>query len=103
MGVKIEVEYWYLSFFIPVLIFCYEPRYRELHRVVKEEFPDADVSGFVGRSGSFEIQINGQLIFSKLELGGFPQEDDVMNAIQAAFDGKPVAKITKSRAPCVIM
>lgn len=29
--------------------------------------------------GSFEIQINGQLIFSKLEQGGFPYEDDVSN------------------------
>uniref|UniRef100_A0A8C5ND11 Migration and invasion enhancer 1 n=1 Tax=Gouania willdenowi TaxID=441366 RepID=A0A8C5ND11_GOUWI len=81
----------------------YEPRYRELARVVKNEFPHADVSGFVGRQGNFEIEINGQLIFSKLETGGFPYEDDVMNAVQNAVDGKPVEKITKSRAPCVIM
>uniref|UniRef100_A0A672K0L9 Uncharacterized protein n=1 Tax=Sinocyclocheilus grahami TaxID=75366 RepID=A0A672K0L9_SINGR len=27
--------------------------------------------------GSFEIEINGQLIFSKLETSGFPYEDDV--------------------------
>lgn len=95
MGVTIKVEY------------CggwgYAPRYQELARVVKGEFPDADVSGFVGRQGSFEIQINGQLIFSKLEQGGFPYEDDVMNAVQQAYDGKTVQKITKSRAPCVIM
>ncbi|KAM7371684.1 hypothetical protein PAMP_008899 [Pampus punctatissimus] len=51
----------------------------------------------------FEIEINGQLIFSKLETGGFPYEDDVMNAVQDAYDGKPLQKITKSRAPCVIM
>jgi len=81
----------------------YEPRYQELARVVKAEFPDAVVSGFVGRSSSFEIEINGQLIFSKFETGGFPYEDDVMNAVQSAYDGKPVQKITKSRAPCVIM
>uniref|UniRef100_A0A8C9XN90 Selenoprotein W, 2b n=1 Tax=Sander lucioperca TaxID=283035 RepID=A0A8C9XN90_SANLU len=83
MGVvTIKVEYWYLA------------------RVVKGEFPDADVSGFTGRQSSFEIEINGQLIFSKTETGGFPYEDDV---IQQAHDGKPVQKITKSRAPCVIM
>ncbi|KAK2833102.1 hypothetical protein Q5P01_016991 [Channa striata] len=81
----------------------YEPRYRELARVVKDEFPDAEVSGFVGRRSSFEIEINGQVVFSKLETGGFPYEDDVMNAVQQACDGKPVQKITKSRAPCVIM
>lgn len=95
MGVKVRVEY------------CggwgYEPRYRELARVVTEEFPDAEISGFVGRSSSFEIEINGQLVFSKLETSGFPYEDDLMDAIQKAQDGKPVQKITKSRAPCVIM
>lgn len=32
--------------------------------------------GFIG---SFEIEINGQLVFSKLETGGFPYEDDVSN------------------------
>uniref|UniRef100_A0A667YU61 Migration and invasion enhancer 1 n=1 Tax=Myripristis murdjan TaxID=586833 RepID=A0A667YU61_9TELE len=76
------------------------PRYRELARVVTAEFPDADVSGFVGRQSSFEIEINGQLVFSKLETSGFPYEDDV---IQKASEGKPVQKITKSRPPCVIM
>ncbi|KAK1799363.1 hypothetical protein P4O66_007605 [Electrophorus voltai] len=53
--------------------------------------------------GSFEIEINGQLIFSKLETSGFPYEDDVMDAIQKANDGQPVQKITKSQPPCVIL
>lgn len=30
-------------------------------------------------TGSFEIEINGQLVFSKLETSGFPYEDDVSN------------------------
>uniref|UniRef100_A0A3P8X6P4 Migration and invasion enhancer 1 n=1 Tax=Cynoglossus semilaevis TaxID=244447 RepID=A0A3P8X6P4_CYNSE len=94
MGIKIRVEYWYV---------WYEPRYLELARVVKGEFPDADVSGFVGRRASFEIEINGQLVFSKLECGGFPYEDDVIGVIQDANDGKALKKITKSQAPCVIM
>uniref|UniRef100_A0A3B1J6L1 Migration and invasion enhancer 1 n=1 Tax=Astyanax mexicanus TaxID=7994 RepID=A0A3B1J6L1_ASTMX len=81
----------------------YEPRYQELKRVVVAEFPEAAVSGFVGRLGSFEIEINGQLVFSKLETSGFPYEDDVMDAIQKAHDGKPVEKITKSQPRCVIL
>lgn len=32
---------------------------------------------FLLLTGSFEVEINGQLIFSKLETGGFPYEDDV--------------------------
>jgi len=70
---------------------------------IKDEFPEAEVSGFVGRTGSFEVEVNGQLIFSKMELGGFPYEDDIRNALENAFAGKPVQKITKSKAPCVIM
>uniref|UniRef100_A0A673VL48 Migration and invasion enhancer 1 n=1 Tax=Salmo trutta TaxID=8032 RepID=A0A673VL48_SALTR len=90
MGVQVKVEYWY-------------PRYQELSRVVTAEFTEAEVSGFVGRQGSFEIEINGQVVFSKLETSGFPYEDDIMDAIQKAHDGKPVEKITKSRPPCVIL
>lgn len=71
--------------------------------MVKGEFPEADVSGFVGRSSSFEIEVNGQLIFSKLETSGFPYEDDIMDAIRDAEEGKPLRKVTKSRPPCVIM
>uniref|UniRef100_A0A3Q3FL12 Migration and invasion enhancer 1 n=1 Tax=Kryptolebias marmoratus TaxID=37003 RepID=A0A3Q3FL12_KRYMA len=80
----------------------YEPRYRELAQVVLAEFPDAEVEGFVGRT-SFEIVINGQLVFSKLETSGFPHEDSVLGVVQDAYDGKPLQKITKSRPPCVIM
>lgn len=36
-------------------------------------------------TGSFEIVINEQLIFSKLETGGFPYEDDVSK--QMSFKG----------------
>ncbi|KAK1159033.1 selenoprotein W, 2a, partial [Acipenser oxyrinchus oxyrinchus] len=81
----------------------YESRYQELARVVVAEYSDADVSGTVGRSGSFEIEINGQLVFSKLETSGFPYEDDIMEAIQRAHDGEQVEKITNSRPPCVIL
>ncbi|KAG7505232.1 hypothetical protein JOB18_026424 [Solea senegalensis] len=62
-----------------------------------------EIEGFVGRRASFEIVINGQLVFSKIETGGFPYEDDILDTIQAASEGKPMQKITKSRAPCVII
>uniref|UniRef100_A0A3Q2XQT4 Uncharacterized protein n=1 Tax=Hippocampus comes TaxID=109280 RepID=A0A3Q2XQT4_HIPCM len=72
----------------------YEPRYRELARVVKGEFPDADVSGFVA---SFEIEINGQLVFSKLELGGFPYEDDVSSFHTSNSKTRPVPIVCHSK------
>ncbi|KAK9977457.1 hypothetical protein ABG768_019270 [Culter alburnus] len=65
-------------------------------------FPDAEVSGFVGRRGSFEIEINEHLVFSKLEMGGFPYDEDIMEAIGKAKDGKP-EKITRNRKECIIL
>lgn len=41
-----------------------------------------------GSVGSFEIQINEQLIFSKLETGGFPYEDDVRNRRPELLSGR---------------
>uniref|UniRef100_A0A4W5R6R5 Selenoprotein W, 2a n=1 Tax=Hucho hucho TaxID=62062 RepID=A0A4W5R6R5_9TELE len=66
-------------------------------------FPEAEVSGFVGRKGSFELEINGELVFSKLETGGFPMEKDVRDALQNTYDGKQVEKWTRNRPPCVIL
>ncbi|KAG1967518.1 selenoprotein W, 2b [Pimephales promelas] len=74
----------------------------ELKRDINAKFPDADVSGFVGRRGSFEIEINGHLIFSKLETGGFPYDKDIMEAIVKAEDGKP-EKISRNRKDCIIL
>ncbi|NXA57084.1 MIEN1 protein, partial [Nothocercus julius] len=54
-------------------------------------------------AGAFEIEINGQLVFSKLENGGFPYEKDLLDAIRRARNGEPLQKITNSRPPCAIL
>uniref|UniRef100_A0A9J7XVR3 Migration and invasion enhancer 1 n=2 Tax=Cyprinus carpio TaxID=7962 RepID=A0A9J7XVR3_CYPCA len=79
-----------------------DPRFQELKRGICARFPDAEVSGFVGRRGSFEVQVNEHLVFSKLEAGGFPYEEDIMEAVVKAKDGKP-EKITRSRKECIIL
>ncbi|KAJ7415103.1 migration and invasion enhancer 1 [Willisornis vidua] len=56
-----------------------------------------------GSGSAFEIEINGQLVFSKLENGGFPYEKDLIEAIRRARNGEPLEKITNSRPPCVIL
>ncbi|KAJ1180431.1 hypothetical protein NDU88_005652 [Pleurodeles waltl] len=73
----------------------YEPRYRELASEIKQEVPDAEVSGAKGRRGCFEVKVNDKLIFSKLESGGFPHHEDIVNAVKEMKEGKPVSKITK--------
>ncbi|NWW49284.1 MIEN1 protein, partial [Pedionomus torquatus] len=55
----------------------FEPTYQELASAVKEEYPDIEIESRLGGTGAFEIEINGQLVFSKLENGGFPYEKDV--------------------------
>uniref|UniRef100_A0A672HAB2 Uncharacterized protein n=1 Tax=Salarias fasciatus TaxID=181472 RepID=A0A672HAB2_SALFA len=74
------------------------PRYMELARTVKDEFPEADVSGFVGRSSEFDLEEQFPHLFHFVLV--LPQ---IMKAVQDAHDGKTVQEITKSRAPCVIM
>uniref|UniRef100_A0A3B3T8B7 Migration and invasion enhancer 1 n=1 Tax=Paramormyrops kingsleyae TaxID=1676925 RepID=A0A3B3T8B7_9TELE len=79
------------------------PRYQELAQAIRGKFREAEVSGFVGRRGSFEIEINGQLVFSKLKSGGFPYTEDVLDAVQKAYDNKPMEKISRSRTSCIIL
>ncbi|XP_072105729.1 migration and invasion enhancer 1-like [Mobula birostris] len=81
----------------------YETRYQELANNILKSFPDADVSGDVGRKGTFEIRINGRLVFSKLETKGFPYENDILSAIEKASQGTDVEKIESSRPPCIIL
>lgn len=56
----------------------------------------------MGRRGSFEIEINEHLVFSKLETGGFPYDEDILEAIFKAKDGKP-EKISRNRKECIIL
>uniref|UniRef100_A0A673VL54 Selenoprotein W, 2a n=1 Tax=Salmo trutta TaxID=8032 RepID=A0A673VL54_SALTR len=108
MGVvHIRVEYWlvYIHLYLGGCVW-YEPRYKKLQQAVAVEFPEAEVSGFcdaVVSAGSFELEINGELVFSKLETGGFPMEKDVRDALQNTYDGKQVEKWTRNRPPCVIL
>uniref|UniRef100_A0A8C5QTP8 Migration and invasion enhancer 1 n=1 Tax=Leptobrachium leishanense TaxID=445787 RepID=A0A8C5QTP8_9ANUR len=82
----------------------FKSHYDELESAVREEYPDVNIKSCPGdKMGAFEILINEQLVFSKLERGGFPYEKDLMKAIQQAKAGEPVEKITNSQAPCVIL
>ncbi|XP_072255206.1 migration and invasion enhancer 1-like [Pyxicephalus adspersus] len=80
----------------------YEPRYRELANEIKQLVPDAEISGGVGRTGSFEIKVNNELIFSKLECGGFPYPEDILEAVTNIRDGQKVKKIARNKKSCTI-
>ncbi|RMC01420.1 hypothetical protein DUI87_21859 [Hirundo rustica rustica] len=77
----------------------FEATYQELASAVRDEYPDIEIESRLGGTGAFEIEINGQLVFSKLENGGFPYEKDLIEAIRRARNGEPLEKITNSRPP----
>ncbi|XP_062364017.1 migration and invasion enhancer 1 [Cinclus cinclus] len=81
----------------------FEATYQELASAVRDEYPDIEIESRLGGTGAFEIEINGQLVFSKLENGGFPYEKDLIEAIRRARNGEPLEKITNSRPPCIIL
>uniref|UniRef100_A0A8C0E3N5 Migration and invasion enhancer 1 n=1 Tax=Balaenoptera musculus TaxID=9771 RepID=A0A8C0E3N5_BALMU len=80
-GVRIVVEY------------CepcgFEATYLELASAVKEQYPGIEIESRLGGTGAFEIEINGQLVFSKLENGGFPYEKDVSTCNAGKTPGSP--------------
>uniref|UniRef100_A0A8C5CEE6 Selenoprotein n=1 Tax=Gadus morhua TaxID=8049 RepID=A0A8C5CEE6_GADMO len=45
-------------------------RFTRLEAAIKKAIPDAEVTGF-------EVTVNGQLVFSKLQTGSFPDDTKV--------------------------
>jgi len=94
--IKVDVEY--------CGAWGYGSRYDELKRDLLNACPSAIVSGKVGRSSSFEVVVNGNLIFSKLECQGFPYSKDVIAEIKKIQAGEKAEKIEDSQAPgCCIL
>ncbi|XP_045432372.1 migration and invasion enhancer 1-like [Pipistrellus kuhlii] len=79
----------------------FEVTYLELASTVKEQYPVIEIESRLGGTGAFEIRINGQLVFSKLENGGFPYKKDHIEAIRGPVTENP--QITNSHPPCVIL
>eukprot|EP00899_Mesostigma_viride_P008531 jgi/Mesvir1/1767/Mv24138-RA.1 len=49
------------------------------------QLPGVDVNGRVGSLGSFEILVDGVLVFSRLEGGGFPDPGDVVALLETGI------------------
>ncbi len=76
MVVKVEVEH------------CsgwgYGRRYKEFEKEIKKAVSDVEMIGVKGRKSSFEIKINGELVFSKLESGKFPDYQEIIALVKKA-------------------
>ena len=72
-----------------------------MKKALGSEFPSADITLTGGRSGSFEIEIDGKLIYSKLQTGAFPKPSEVTPGIKAVLSGSaadPTSGGTATRA-----
>jgi len=49
---------------------------------IKEQF-GVDAELIKSKGGAFEVTVNGKLIFSKLELGRFPEDHEILGQLQA--------------------
>ena len=70
--------------------------------MILAEVPEAVVDGRVGSRSSFEVKINDEVVFSKLDNGSFPDFDAIVSQVENAKNGKKVEKVTKTQASCVI-
>ncbi|XP_066993733.1 migration and invasion enhancer 1 [Anabrus simplex] len=86
MDVKVDIEY------------CggcgYLPRFEELAEKIRSTVPTANVSGKEGRTGSFEVTVNGTLIYSKLSTMAFPDFENVTEIVGEVAGGKPIRPVS---------
>ncbi|XP_046742057.1 migration and invasion enhancer 1 [Diprion similis] len=87
--VKINVEY------------CgscgHRKQFLEMADAIRKDVPTAEVSGSEGRQASFEVQVNGELVYSKLQTMAFPDYEAVAELAKEVSQGEPVRKIKKEQ------
>jgi len=58
--------------------------------------PSAEVNGEKGRKKSFEITVNGKIVYSKIDIGSFPDYNDAVQACVEVSEGKEGHQIKKA-------
>ena len=60
----------------------YKPRASRLGELLKDKF-NADVELIGGSGGVYEVVVDGKTIFSKASAGRFPEDTEILEAIQS--------------------
>ncbi len=62
----------------------YEPEFDRVSKIIKNISPNLNISSNrkYPRSGAFEIEINGKIVYSKLKTYKFPSEEDIIKLIK---------------------
>ena len=63
----------------------YFPEFERVSNIIKKQHPDVIIEGNRNspRTGSFEITINKQLVYSKFQTNDFPKESEILNCIKS--------------------
>ncbi|PRP84902.1 hypothetical protein PROFUN_07556 [Planoprotostelium fungivorum] len=59
-----------------------EITYKALANDLKKTFPDLEITGAGGRTSSFEVTVDGEVVWSKLGGQGFPKPADIITALK---------------------
>ena len=81
----------------------YRPRFQELAEHIKSAVPGAKIDGFVGRSRSFEVKVNGVVIHSKAKDGSFPDFKEVAAIVKKVDEGGEPTQVQKTHSSCTIL
>jgi selenoprotein W-related protein len=57
------------------------PRASSLQAVLTQRYPDAQIELIEGSGGIFEVAKDGQLIFSKKQVGRFPELNEILRQL----------------------
>lgn len=76
----------------------YAFRYQELAGLLRQ-VPGVKVTGVTGEADSFEVSVNGELIYSKLKTGQFPNNEEVTEKVRAMVP-KPKGAEKKWKQKC---
>ncbi|KAL4219819.1 Migration and invasion enhancer 1 [Mactra antiquata] len=72
---------------------------------VRDYYPDVKVTEYKGRVDSFEVFINGKLLYSRIMQGGYPYAEEVLDGIYRAKHGKKIHQVDRvtESSTCTIL
>ncbi|XP_076080353.1 migration and invasion enhancer 1-like [Mytilus galloprovincialis] len=53
----------------------------------------------MGPESSYEITVDGHFVFSKLKLGGYPYNDDIMQCVRIVHTGGTPEVVKRAKKP----
>lgn len=75
----------------------------ELKEFINAAVPNATVNCLKGPQGAFEIKINAELIYSKINKKTYPEYQDIVDNVKNVVDGKPCIPVRPTKDECVLM